>query len=47
MIDSGQSVLWIYETKAGTYKEDSLIKLLFSIGKHRFHHLKNDGKWMD
>jgi len=39
--------MWIYETKAGTYKEDTLIKLLFIIYKHRFHHLVNDGKWMD
>tara|TARA_B100001750_G_C15015375_1_gene354309 strand:+ start:249 stop:368 length:120 start_codon:yes stop_codon:yes gene_type:complete len=39
--------MWIYETKAGTYKEDSLIKLLVTIYKHRFHHLVNDGKWID
>ena len=39
--------MWIYKTKAGTYTEDTLLKLLVSIVKHRFHHLVNDGKWMD
>ena len=42
--------MWIYETKTfppGVYKEDTLIKLLITIAKHRFHHLKNDGRWMD
>ena len=47
MIDSGQSVMWIYETPVGIYKEDSLYKLLKTILKHRLHHLKKDGKWMD
>ena len=39
--------MWIYKTKAGSYKEDTLVKLLISIVKHRFHHLRHDGKWMD
>jgi len=39
--------MWIYKTEAGRYEEDTLIRLLVSIYKHRFYHLKNDGRWMD
>jgi len=39
--------MWIYKVEAGTYKEDTLIRLLVSIYKHRFYHLKNDGRWID
>jgi len=38
---------WIYSCDAGMYKEDSLIRLLVAIYKHRLHHLLNDGKWKD
>ena len=39
--------MWIYKCKAGTYKENTLIKLLIAIYKHRFYHLINDSKWID
>ena len=30
--------MWKYECNAGTYTEDSLIRLLISIVRHRLHH---------
>ena len=36
--------MWIYKCKAGTYTEDSCIRLLYAIFSHRFHHfLKGEG----
>ena len=31
----------------GTYAEDSLIKLLWTVLKHRFHHLISGEGWRD
>tara|TARA_B100001179_G_C18590370_1_gene404334 strand:+ start:1203 stop:1400 length:198 start_codon:yes stop_codon:yes gene_type:complete len=31
----------------GTYAEDSLIKLIWTIFKHRLHHLCNGEGWRD
>ena len=39
--------MWIYETNEGTYKESSLLRLLYVIYSHRMEHLIKDGKWMD
>ena len=36
--------MWIYECDAGTYTEDSFLKLLYVIFTHRFSHLlKGEG----
>ena len=36
--------MWIYKCDAGTYTEDSFIKLLYVIFAHRFSHLlKGEG----
>jgi len=32
---------------AGSYAEDSLIKLIFTVLRHRFHHLCNGEGWRD
>jgi hypothetical protein len=39
--------LWVYECEAGTYAETSLLKLLWSIHKHRWHHYLKDGRYVD
>ena len=31
----------------GTYFSDSLFGILWEMLKHRFEHLRRDGKWMD
>lgn len=36
--------MWIYKCDAGTYTEDSFLKLLYVIFMHRFSHfLKGEG----
>ena len=37
----------MYKTKAGTYTESSLLRLIYVIYLHRLEHLIKDGKWMD
>jgi hypothetical protein len=32
---------------AGVYKCDSLVSLIIEVLKHRFWHLRTEGKWMD
>ena len=32
---------------AGSYAEDSLIKLIWTVLRHRFHHLCNGEGWRD
>lgn len=39
--------MWMYECSAGTYRESSLVRLLWSIFVHRFNHLVEDGKFKD
>jgi len=39
--------MWTYECKAGTYKEDSLSRLVWTIFTHRLHHLIEDGRFSD
>ena len=31
----------------GMYSSDSFIGLIWEVFKHRFKHLRRDGKWMD
>jgi hypothetical protein len=31
----------------GTYEANSLVRLIYEVLKHRFWHLRNDGRWMD
>ena len=36
--------MWVYKSDAGTYTEDSFLKLLYVIFTHRFSHLlKGEG----
>ena len=37
----------MYKTKAGTYTESSLLRLIYVIYSHRLEHLIKDGKCMD
>ena len=37
----------MYKTKAVTYTESSLLRLIYVIYSHRLEHLIKDGKWMD
>jgi hypothetical protein len=39
--------MWIYECEAGVYKEDTLVKLVWCIFRHRMHHLIEHGKFAD
>jgi hypothetical protein len=32
---------------AGVYKCDSLVSLIIEVLKHRFWHLRTEGKWID
>ena len=32
---------------AGVYEADNLLRLIFMVLSHRFHHLLHDGKWID
>jgi len=38
---------YILKVSAGEYRADSLFKLIVEVLRHRFYHLKKDGKWMD
>jgi hypothetical protein len=33
--------------QAGSYESDTITGLIIEVIRHRFHHLINDGKWMD
>ena len=39
----------MYELKVpnGTYKANTLLRLLIAVFQHRLHHLIKDGKYMD
>tara|TARA_R110000824_G_scaffold6551_2_gene30216 strand:+ start:503 stop:628 length:126 start_codon:yes stop_codon:yes gene_type:complete len=37
----------IYKVPEGEYTSNSILGLLWEIFKHRFWHLRKDGKWND
>jgi len=42
-----QKSKYMLYVKAGIYESDTLFGLLWEILKHRFYHLRKNGKWMD
>ena len=36
-----------YKVPEGKYTADSILGLIWEVLKHRFWHLRRDGKWMD
>tara|TARA_B100000519_G_C14202198_1_gene418470 strand:- start:857 stop:976 length:120 start_codon:yes stop_codon:yes gene_type:complete len=39
--------MYILKVENGTYTEDTLLKLFFTVLKHRFHHLIKGEGWID
>jgi hypothetical protein len=45
---TGSSPKFILRVRGvGAYAEDNIIKLMWTVIKHRFYHLVTEGKWRD
>ena len=46
-MDYKKSFKYTLLVDAGAYFSDSVIGLVWEVIKHRFEHLRGDGKWVD
>jgi len=46
-MDANQRCKYTLLVNTGAYFSDSVIGLVWEVIKHRFAHLRGDGKWMD